>query len=69
MCKRLDHIKAFSKLGKYEELRGECLKEMENFACLMNGGGRESEGNVNESRYKIYFSKVERLALTSYRPA
>ena len=44
MCKRLDHVKGFSKLGKYDEL----LKGMENFVCLMYGGGRESEGNVNE---------------------
>ena len=26
MCKLLDHIKAFSKLGKYEELPDKCLK-------------------------------------------
>ena len=42
MCKPLDHIKPFSKLGKYEELPDEFLKEIENFVSLMYGGGRVS---------------------------
>ena len=67
-CKRLDHMKPFSRLEKYEELPDGCLKEMENFVCFMHGGGRVSEGNVTELRYKIY-CQVERLVLTCCGPA
>ena len=35
MCKRLDHVKAFLKLRKEKELLDECLKELENFVCLV----------------------------------
>ena len=36
ICKQLDHIKAFSKLGKYEELPDECLT----FSCIILQNGQ-----------------------------
>ena len=44
----------------------ERVKGDRNFVCLMYGGGRKSEGNVNNCVTKSIFSEVERLAVACY---
>ena len=41
---------------------------MENFVCLMYGGGSESEGNVNELRYKIYCQRSGKIGINMLPP-
>ena len=42
---------------------------MENFICHMYGGGRESEVNVNELRYKIYCQQSGKIGINMLPPA
>ena len=53
MCKRLDPIKAFSILGKYEKLPDECLKEIEILFILCMEEVQKMKGM--SMNYKIYY--------------
>ena len=41
---------------------------MENIICHMYGGGRESEVNVNELRYKIYCQQSGKIGINMLPP-
>ena len=41
---------------------------MENFICHMYGGGRESEVNVKELRYKIYCQQSGKIGINMLPP-
>ena len=66
MCKGLDPIKAFSKLGKYEELPDECLKEMVILFFLRTEEVQKVKGM--SMNYKIYYQRSGKSGINMLPP-
>ena len=54
--------------GNFTTLCMKVFKGDGNFICLMHGGGKESEGNINELRCKIYCQRSGKIGINMLSP-